>query len=97
MTKNEKITISFLPSDSDLISFIKTKKEFGNLSDYIRTLIRNDMQSEPHSINRTNDDIIDKVLHLLKTVEVTVNKECQYPPESSTLDIEFKNAINDLF
>ncbi len=39
MIERNKLTISFLPCDSDLWDFIQSKKETCNISEYIRKLI----------------------------------------------------------
>lgn len=95
MNQHPKITISFLPSDSDLYNFIEIKKNTCNLSEYIRSLIRKDMTA--NTVESTDEKVIEKILQLLG------NKECMLPfddtPRTTTIPIdeETKNTINNLF
>ncbi|MEC1759884.1 hypothetical protein [Schinkia azotoformans] len=44
MSKQIKYTISFLPTDEDLLQFISAKKKAQSFSSYVRELIRRDME-----------------------------------------------------
>ena len=43
---NVRYTISFLPSDRELIQYVEDKRMTQNFSFYVRELIRNDMGSQ---------------------------------------------------
>ena len=63
MNQHKKITISFLPSDSDLYDFIEIKKTTCNLSEYIRNLIRKDMTAD--TIEFADEKVIEKILQFI--------------------------------
>jgi hypothetical protein len=95
MNQHKKITISFLPHDSDLWDFIENKKETCNLSDYIRSLIRKDMNYD--TAGHGNEKVIEKILQLLKNKETIISYEDRKPLDQVPVNEEMKNTINSLF
>jgi hypothetical protein len=95
MIERNKITISFLPYDSDLWDFIQNKKETCNISEYIRNLIRQDMDN--HSSFIDEDKIVERILHALQNNEVIVSKINSEVTEHFLVNEETKNTINSLF
>lgn len=93
MKTYQKITISFLPHDSDLWGFIEQMKEKQNLSEYVRSLIRKDMQDLSYT---TNMDI-EKVLRFLASKQLTNFEEESSEVASSIITEDVKNAIDSLF
>jgi hypothetical protein len=94
MTYRNKITISFLPYDEDIWSYIQDKKVKCNISEYIRNLIRYEMKKgEMHSIN--DESIIEK---LLQAFQYDERKVTNLEPFKNTINNdETKSTINKLF
>lgn len=93
MKTYHKITISFLPHDSDLWEFIEQKREKQNLSEYVRSLIRKDMED----LSYTRNMDIEKVIHFLASQRLTNFEEKPSEVANSTITEEVKNAIDSLF
>lgn len=89
----KKITISFLPSDSDLWEFIEQKKEKQNLSEYVRSLIRKDRDD----FSYTKDVDIEKVLQFLASQRLTTFEEKTTEVKNPMITEEVRNAIDSLF
>lgn len=81
MIERNKITISFLPSDSDLWDFLESKKETCNISEYIRNLIRKDMNNYSSFIDE--EKIVERILQALQNSEIIITDNKQ----------KFKEAI----
>jgi glucan phosphoethanolaminetransferase (alkaline phosphatase superfamily) len=94
MTYRARYTISFLPSDTDLINHLNEMKENTTVSMYVRGLIRRDFYGENTSLN--TDDIVDKVIQKLKN-----NKEHSFIDQASDSQLkiseEQKSLITNLF
>lgn len=96
MNVRNKITISFLPHDDDLWNFIQSKKEISNLSEYIRNLIRNDMNNKsPTDINE--EMIVEKFLLALQKNDILIPEKKKDSIEDILANEEVKNTINSLF
>jgi hypothetical protein len=95
MNHHKKITISFLPHDSDLWDFIENKKEKCNLSEYIRNLIRKDMNN--NKSGHVDESTIEKILKLLNNKETNNSFENKKPLDHVPVNEEMKNTINSLF
>jgi len=95
MIERNKITISFLPNDNDLWHFIQTKKETTNLSKYIRSLIRNDMNNDYTTIDEGK--IVEKLMQALQNNDILHPKKKSDPIEDILANEEVKNTINSLF
>jgi hypothetical protein len=93
MKPYKKITISFLPSDSDLWEFIEQKKEKQNLSEYIRSLIRKDRDD----FSDTKNMDIEKVLQFLTSQRLTTFEEKTTEVKNPMVTVEVRNAIDSLF
>lgn len=63
MSAHQRITISLLPSDKDLISHLENVRQSQSISPYIRQLIRNDMEKE--EVETDIDAVVAKVLEKL--------------------------------
>lgn len=95
MSERYKITISFLPGDSDLWNFLQSKKETCNLSEYIRNLIRQDMNNRSAYLDE--DKIVERIVQLLQSSEIVIPENKQKAKESFPLSDEAKNTIFSLF
>lgn len=93
MKPYKKITISFLPSDSDLWEFIEQKKEKQNLSEYVRSLIRKDRDD----FSYTKDMNIEKVLQFLASQRLTTVEEKTTEVKNPIITEEVRSAIDSLF
>ncbi|MDV2581672.1 ribbon-helix-helix domain-containing protein [Alkalibacillus haloalkaliphilus] len=92
---SNRITISFLPErDKDIIEYIKSKK-YDNVSEYIRSLIRNDMEEIPKN-NRNDAELIEQILEKIKGSSENPAKDANII-EDSIQKGEVKDAIIDLF
>lgn len=96
MIEHNKMTISFLPHDDDLWRFIQLKKETSNLSEYIRSLIRNDMNNE---VSTTIDEekIVEKLVQALQNNDIVLPEKKKDTIEDILANEEVKNTINSLF
>lgn len=97
MNTHKEITISFLPSDSDLWDFIEKKKETCNLSEYIRSLIRKDMLMLYNTSAHADEIVIERILQLLSTDTAVVSNENKRVPEQNHVSEEMIYTINNLF
>lgn len=95
MIERNKITISFLPGDNDLWNFLQSKKETCNVSEYIRNLIRQDMDNRSSYLNE--DKIVDRIVKLLQSSEIALPENKQKAKEAIPLSDEAKNTIISLF
>ncbi|GGA43225.1 hypothetical protein [Psychrobacillus lasiicapitis] len=96
MIERNKITISFLPHDNDLWEFIQNKKETCNLSEYIRSLIREDVNHDTSFI--AEETIVEKILQLLQQNGSIINNKDSDTVNHQVQTIEeMKNTINNLF
>lgn len=93
MKPYKKITISFLPSDSDLWEFIEQKKEKQNLSEYIRSLIRRDKSDFMHPKDRD----IKQIINILQSQILNSPEEKKLSVTCSNSNQEMIDAINLLF
>lgn len=93
MKPYKKITISFLPSDSDLWEFIEQKKEKQNLSEYIRNLIRKDR----NDFSYTKDIDLDNILHFLLSHPLSNFEQEITKVKDPIITEEVKNVIDSLF
>jgi hypothetical protein len=96
MSQHKKITISFLPHDSDLWIYIENKKETCNLSEYIRSLIRKDMLYGSNTFP-TDESAIEKIFELLSAHQPNISTEPEKLFEETTVSEEMKNTIHSLF
>ena len=96
MTIRHTLTISFLPRDDDIWQFIQMKKDSYNLSEYIRNLIRKDMNSSNSDLFKT-DVSLELILELLSThlPNLTLNPDNQV--EQPKVSDETKSTIHSLF
>ncbi|WP_175638351.1 hypothetical protein [Metabacillus schmidteae] len=94
MTKRARYTISFLPTDTDLIQHLDKIKEHKTVSMYVRSLIKKDLYDE--HITPDIDNVVEKVILKLKC-----NKDFSLSPQSNEDEIkiseEQKNIIATLF
>jgi hypothetical protein len=94
MISRARYTISFLPSDSDLIAHLERIKENTTVSLYVRNLIKKDLNNyhDTHDI----DSIVDRVLQKIKS-----NSNLQFsekdPKQESTISEANKNVVTSLF
>lgn len=95
MNIHKKITISFLPSDSDLWDFIEIKKETCNLSEYIRSLIRKEILND--TTGHANEKAIQEILQLLTTDKVTISSKNKSIIDQPPISDDTRNTINNLF
>lgn len=95
MIERNKITISFLPSDSELWGFLQSKKETCNVSEYIRNLIRQDMGNSSSFIDE--EKIVKRILQALQNSEIIIPENKRKVKESLPLSDEAKNTIFSLF
>ncbi|MEI4770495.1 hypothetical protein WAX74_12695 [Psychrobacillus sp. FJAT-51614] len=96
MSQYKKITISFLPHDSDLWIYIENKKETCNLSEYIRSLIKKDMIYGNNTFT-TDDSSIEKILELLSARLPTISNDPEKLYEEAPVSEEMKKTIHSLF
>ncbi len=90
-----RITISFLAEDHDIIAHLQTIREQGqNLSCYIRNLIRNDMNKAIP--NNSVDALAQAIADKLGAVQVIANTE-KPTDQNESVDFEEKMIIDQLF
>ncbi|MDF1510668.1 hypothetical protein PZE06_21265 [Robertmurraya sp. DFI.2.37] len=94
MTQRLRYTISFLPTDTDLIKHLDEIKEQTTVSMYVRNLIRKDLYDEHATPNI--DDVVERVLLKLKS-----NNDISLLLQSNELKVkiseEQKSIISTLF
>lgn len=86
-----KVTISFPPRDDDLWEYLQSIKQQQNLSDYIRQLIRNDLQGG-RSLNQ--EAIVNEIL---KAIQQQSEYEVGSDIDKTMIEDETKNTIDNLF
>lgn len=88
--ERNKITISFLPKDNEVWDFIQQKKETCNISEYIKSLIQQDMTNRPLLV-LDEEKILGGILQLLKNNELIIpNKNVK---EEILLNDESRNTL----
>lgn len=90
----ERITISLLTEDNDIIEHLYTIKSERTISSYLRHLIRQDLIGNPSTNNL--DQLADKIVHKLIKDNVTISST----PENyakNTASLEDKSIIDGLF
>lgn len=92
--KRERVTISFLPSDYELVTHLKAVRNTRNISNYLRDLIRKDMNG-----SWTGNDIEKIILNLANTIGKETPTPSINTPSKTTphIDIEDRNLIENLF
>lgn len=90
----ERITISFLAEDADIIEHLQKIKTERTLSSYIRYLIRQDMNGNP-PIN-TLDQLADKIASKLANSNLSLPSKQEKPTEM-TVTLEDRLIIDNLF
>lgn len=92
--KRERVTISFLPSDYELVLHLKAVRNTRNISNYLRDLIRKDMNG-----NWTGNDIEKIILTLANTIGKETSTISKNPPPQNAphIVIEDRNLIKNLF
>lgn len=96
MTKRHTITISFLPCDEDIWQYVLLKKKSSNLSEYIRSLIRKEMNSNDSALSRT-DDSLEIILEMLTARLPSLSFQPDNSVEKATVSDETKSTIHSLF
>lgn len=92
--KRERITISFLAEDVDIVEHLHKIKTERNISSYIRHLIRQDMLGNPPANNL--DQLADKIASKLANSNVSLSLQKENPTEIA-VSLEDKSIINSLF
>ena len=95
MMERNKITISFLPCDSDLWDYIQSKKETCNISEYIRNLIRQDMNDDSSFVDE--EKIVERILQALQNSEVVLPMKKSEEIEYMLVNEDTKRTISSLF
>lgn len=95
MNNRNKITISFLPHDDELWEFIQSKKETTNVSEYVRSLIRRDMDNDATKIDE--DKIIKKLVEVMQSNDFVSSTKNEESIEELLANEDVKNTINSLF
>lgn len=92
MTQRSRFTISFLPTDTDLINHLDEIKKHTTVSLYVRNLIRRDLYGE--HITPNIDEVVEKVIQKLKC-----NNDIPLQPDEPEAKIseEQKSIIATLF
>lgn len=91
--KRERITISFLAEDADIIEHLQNIKTNRTISSYVRHLIRQDMLGNSPVNNL--DQLADKIASKLAN-----SKSLSFQKEKTTeiaVSLEDKSIINSLF
>lgn len=90
----ERITISFLSEDADIIEHLQQIKTERTISSYIRHLIRQDMLGTPHINNL--DKLAETIVNKLSNGTLQIPSIQEKPTEMS-VSLEDKSLINQLF
>lgn len=90
----ERITISFLAEDADIIEHLQKIKTERTISSYIRHLIRQDMLGNP-PINNF-DKLAEMIASKLSNGTINISPIQEKPTEMS-VSLEDKLIINNLF
>lgn len=91
----ERITISLLTEDSDIIEHLHAIKSDRSISSYIRHLIRQDMLGNP-TINNL-DQLADKIASKLTNSNLPPSSSPQIKPTEMAVSLEDKSIIDTLF
>lgn len=92
--KRERITISFLAVDVDIIEHLQQIKAERTISSYIRHLIRQDILGNP-PVNDL-DQLADKIASKLNNSNTHLSLKQEKPTEI-TVSVEDKSIIDRLF
>lgn len=90
-----RYTISFLPSDSDLVNHLEKVKGHTTISMYVRSLIKKDLCGDYQSSSDI-DQIVEKVIQTLKEddrFQLSINSD----QEELAISDEQKDVIMSLF
>lgn len=90
----ERITISFLAEDADIIEHLQQIKTERTISSYIRHLIRQDMLANP-PINNL-EKLAEVIARKLSNGTLQISSKQEKPSEMS-VSLEDKSIINSLF
>jgi len=93
MSAHQRFTISFLPTDHDIISHLENVRQSQSISPYIRQLIRNDMEKK--EVKTDIDAVVEKVLEKLNG-NGTFVKESNQQVKTDITD-EQKDIISSIF
>lgn len=90
----ERITISFLAEDADIIEHLQQIKTERTISSYIRYLIRQDMLANPpiNNLEKLAEVIASKLSN--GTLQISSKQE---KPTEMTVSLEDKSIIDSLF
>lgn len=90
-----RITISFLAEDHDIIAHLQTIRDQGqSISGYIRNLIHNDMMNNPN--NNSIDALAQAIADKLGAVQIVTNAE-KPTDHNESVGLEEKMIIDQLF
>lgn len=93
---NNRVTISFLPlRDKDLIEFLKSKKD-DNISEYIRQLIRKDMESKSNNATQISPELVREILQSMGVFDINQVKTADLADNFQDKE-EVVDTIKDLF
>ena len=92
--KRERITISFLAEDADIIEHLQNIKTNRTISSYVRHLIRQDMLGNSPVNNL--DQLADKIASKLANSNISLSRQKEKPTEIA-VSLEDKSIINSLF
>lgn len=92
--KRERITVSFLAEDLDILEHLQQVKTERTLSSYIRHLIRQDMLGNPpiNNVDKLAEMIVSKLSN--GTIHIPPIQET---PSEISVSLEDKSLINQLF
>ncbi|MFB5088361.1 hypothetical protein PGC35_14340 [Psychrobacillus sp. PGGUH221] len=90
----ERITISLLTEDSDILEHLHTIKSERTISSYLRHLIRQDMLGNPST---NNLDQLAEILANILLKEPLMLSYQQEKPTEIVVDLEDISIINGLF
>ena len=93
--RRERITISFLAEDADIIEHLQQIKTERNISSYIRHLIRQDMLGNPPANNL--DQLADKIASKICNEYLTFPSSPHIKPTEMEVSLEDKSIIDTLF
>jgi hypothetical protein len=90
----ERITISFLAEDADIIEHLQQIKTERTISSYIRHLIRQDMLANPpiNNLEKLAEVIASKLSN--ETLQISSKQE---KPSEMSVSLEDKSLIHQLF
>ncbi|MCM3390227.1 hypothetical protein M3649_19195 [Ureibacillus chungkukjangi] len=94
MTHRARYTISFLPTDTDLIKHLDNIKAQTTVSMYVRALIRKDLDNENTPPNI--DDVVEKVMKKLNSKNA-ISIPLQSNEPEIKINEEQRSIITNLF